>query len=77
MLHGDAPGSAPTHQQMVAFLTPQIPPRPAASLSALVDWCGHDVRAWRKNPEVRGQEIAGYRTLLMQGLDVPAPRCTQ
>jgi len=74
VLHGDAPNTAPTHQQVVAFLTPQMFRRGAPPLSALRWWA--DVQAWRKNRKCE-KEIAGYRTLLMQGLDVPAPRCSQ
>jgi hypothetical protein len=74
VLHGDAPNTAPTHSQVVAFLTPQMFRRGAAPLSALRWWA--DVQAWRKNRKCE-KEIAAYRTLLMQGLDVPAPRCTR
>ena len=38
VLHGDAPNTAPTHQQLVAFLTPQMFRRGAAPLSALRWW---------------------------------------
>lgn len=76
ILHGDAPGTAPTHQQIIDFLTPQIYRQQAAPISALAWWAG--MKLWEKSKKSRcEQEIADYRAMLMQGMNVAAPRCTQ
>lgn len=76
ILHGDAPGTAPTHRQIVDFLTPQIYRQQAAPISALAWWAG--TKLWEKSKKSRcEQEIADYRAMLMQGVNVAAPRCTQ
>jgi hypothetical protein len=76
ILHGDAPDSAPTHRQIVEFLTPQIYRQQAAPISALAWWAG--MKMWEKSKKTRcEQEIGDYRAMLMQGMNVAAPRCTQ
>ena len=76
ILHGDAPNSAPTHRQIVDFLTPQIYRQQAAPISALAWWAG--MKLWEKSKKSKcEQEIADYRAMLMQGMNVSAPRCTQ
>ena len=76
ILHGDAPNSAPTHQQIIDFLTPQIYRQQAAPISALAWWAG--MKLWEKSKKTRcEQEIADYRAMLMQGMNISAPRCTQ
>ena len=76
ILHGDAPNSAPTHRQIIEFLTPQIYRQPAAPISALAWWAG--MKMWQKSKKSQcEQEIADYRAMLMQGMNVSAPRCTQ
>ena len=76
ILHGDAPNSAPTHRQIIDFLTPQLYRQPAAPISALAWWAG--MKMWQKSKKSQcEQEIADYRAMLMQGMNVAAPRCTQ
>ena len=76
ILHGDAPGTAPTHRQVIEFLTPQIYRQPAAPISALAWWAG--MKMWQKSKKSQcEQEIADYRAMLMQGMNIAAPRCTQ
>jgi len=76
ILHGDAPNSAPTHRQIIEFLTPPIYRQPAAPISALAWWAG--MKMWQKSKKSQcEQEIADYRAMLMQGMNVAAPRCTQ
>ncbi len=76
ILNGDAPDSAPTHRQIVEFLTPQIYRRPSAPISALAWWAGSQL--WQKSKKSKCEaEIADYRALVMQGINVAAPRCTQ
>jgi hypothetical protein len=76
ILHGDAPDSAPTHRQIIEHLTPQIYRQQTAPISALAWWAG--MKLWEKSKKSRcEQEIADYRAMLMQGMNVAAPRCTQ
>lgn len=76
ILHGDAPNSAPTHRQIIDFLTPQIYRQQAAPISALAWWAG--MKLWEKSKKSKcEQEIADYRAMLMQGMNVAAPHCTQ
>jgi hypothetical protein len=76
ILHGDAPGTAPTHRQIIDFLTPQIYRQQTAPISALAWWAG--MKLWEKSKKSRcEQEIADYRAMLMQGMNIAAPRCTQ
>ena len=76
LLHGDAPDSAPTHRQIIEFLTPQIYRQPSAPISALAWWAG--MKLWEKSKRTRcEEEIADYRAMLMQGMNISAPRCTQ
>ena len=76
ILHGDAPGSAPTHRQMFDYLTPPIYRQPAVPFSTLAWWAG--MKMWQKSKKSQcEQEIADYRAMLMQGMNISAPRCTQ
>ena len=76
ILHGDAPNSAPTHRQMFEYLTPPIYRQPAVPFSALAWWAG--MKMWQKSKKSQcEQEIADYRAMLMQGMNIAAPRCTQ
>ncbi len=76
LFNGPVPGSAPTHRQFIDFVTPQIYRTPAIPLSALAGWAA--VQLFQKSKKARcEEEIEGYRALLMQGVSVSAPRCTQ
>ncbi len=76
LFNGPVPGSAPTHRQFIDFVTPQIYRTPAMPLSALAGWAA--VQLFQKSKKARCEEaIEGYRALLMQGVSVAAPRCTQ
>ncbi len=76
LFNGPVPGSAPTHRQFIEFVTPQIYRTPAMPLSALAGWAA--VQLFQKSKKARcEEEIEGYRALLMQGVSVSAPRCTQ
>jgi hypothetical protein len=76
LVNGAVPGTAPSHRQVIEFLTPPIYRQPG------VDFFGLAIIAVQKLVE-RGnkahceREIAAYRELLMQGVNVAAPRCTQ
>ncbi len=76
VLNGDAPNSAPTHRQIIEFLTPQIYRTPVMPLSVLAGWAAQQM--WQRSKKANCEaEIANYRALVMQGVNVSAPRCTQ
>ena len=70
------PGTSPTHRQVLEHLTPQIYRTPSMPVSALAMWAAQHF--WEKSKKTRcEEEIAAYRALVMQGVSVSAPRCTQ
>ncbi len=76
LFNGPVPGSSPTHRQFIEHVTPQIYRSPVAPISALAGWVA--MQFWEKSKKTRcEEEIANYRALLMQGVSVSAPRCTQ
>ena len=76
LVFGPVPGTAPSHPQYLEFVTPQIYRTPTMPVSALAAWA---VKwAAEKSRKARcEEEIANYRALIMQGVNVAAPRCTQ
>jgi hypothetical protein len=76
LINGQVPGSPPTHRDIIEFLTPPIFRTPGFPIAALVGWVAQamDSRAKKANCEA---ELRNYRALLMQGVNVAAPRCTQ
>lgn len=76
LFNGPVPGSAPTHRQFIDHVTPQIYRSPGLPISTLAFWAAQQL--WTKSKKTRcEEEIAAYRELLMQGVNVSAPRCTQ
>ena len=76
LFNGQVPGSAPSHNQMLEFWTPVIYRTPALPLSTLAFWAAEQV--WQKSKKSQcEEEIANYRALVMQGVSVAAPRCSQ
>lgn len=76
LFNGPVPGSAPTHRQFIEHVTPQIYRTPGLPVSALAFWAAQQF--WQKSKKTRcEEEIAAYRELLMQGVNISAPRCTQ
>ena len=76
LYNGAVPGTAPTHRQVIDFLTPEIYRTPGLPISALAMWAAQHF--WEKGKKTRcEEEIAQYRALIMQGVNVSAPRCTQ
>jgi hypothetical protein len=73
---GAVPGTAPTHRQFIEHVTPQIyrtPTMPISAFAALAaQWLADKSKRTRCE-----EEIANYRALVMQGVNVSAPRCTQ
>lgn len=76
LFNGAVPGTAPTHNQLIEFWTPAIYRTPGLPISALAFWAAQHF--WEKSKKSRcEEEIANYRALIMQGVNVSAPRCTQ
>jgi hypothetical protein len=76
LFNGPVPGTAPSHRQVIEHLTPQIYRTPGLPISALAMWAAQHF--WEKGKKTRcEEEIAEYRALVMQGVNVSAPRCTQ
>jgi hypothetical protein len=74
--YGAVPGTAPTHGQMIEFWTPPIYRSPGLPISSLAYWVANQI--WEKSRKTRcEEEIASYRALVMQGVSVSAPRCSQ
>ena len=76
LVGGSVPGTAPTHNQVIDHLTPKSFSAPALPISALAFWAADWVFRQSKKSQCE-QEIENYRSLIMQGVNVAAPRCTQ
>ena len=76
LFNGGVPGTSPTHRQMIEHWTPEIYRTPGLPISALAFWAAQQI--WEKSKKSRcEEEIATYRALIMQGVNIAAPRCTQ
>jgi hypothetical protein len=76
LMNGQVPGSAPSHRQLIEYVTPVIYRTPVMPVSALAGWVAQQL--WQKSKKTRcEEEIAAYRALVMEGVNVSAPRCTQ
>jgi hypothetical protein len=76
LFSGQVPGTAPSHNQMIEFWTPAIYRTPALPISTLAFWAAEQL--WKKSKKTAcEEEIANYRALIMQGVNMSAPRCTQ
>lgn len=76
LVFGEVPGTAPTHRQYLEHVTPQIYRTPTMPISAFAALAAQ----WLANKSKKSrceEEIANYRALVMQGVNVSAPRCTQ
>lgn len=74
--YGPVPGTAPSHPQFLEFVTPQIYRQPTVPISAFAMWAAQWLSDKSKKTRCE-EEIANYRALIMQGVNVSAPRCTQ
>ena len=75
-LNGATPYGAPTHGEILDVLTPQAYKSPPIPFSAMAIWAAKYM--WDKSKKSRcEQELAEYKALVMQGVAVAAPRCTQ
>jgi len=76
LFNGHVPGTAPSHRQMIEFWTPPIYRQPAVDFFGLAILAAQ--KLWERSKKARCEdEISAYRELLMQGVNVSAPRCTQ
>src|SRR5262245_57928137 len=76
LFSGQVPNSPPTHKDVIEFLTPQMYRLPALPISALMGWAAQAM--WNQTRKANCEaELANYRALLMQGINVSAPKCTQ
>ena len=76
LFNGPVPGTAPSHNQMIEHWTPPIYRTPGLPISALAYWAAQQI--WQKSNKSKcEEEIAAYRELVMQGVNVSAPRCSQ
>jgi hypothetical protein len=75
-LNGPLPYGAPTHREVLDVVTPQAYRAPVVPLSAIAFQAAQ--KLWQKSKKERcEEELASYRALVMQGVAVAAPRCTQ
>ena len=67
---------APSHSQMLQYREPQEFSSPVMPISAIAVAAGKILWGAAKKARCE-EEIRQYRELVMQGVDVAAPRCTQ
>ena len=73
---GPVPHSAPTHREHIEFVTPKEFRSPAVPIYGLAVWAAQKLAERSKKSRCE-DELAAYRALVMQGVAVTAPRCTQ
>lgn len=73
---GPVPHSAPTHREHIDFVTPQEFRSPAFPVYGLAVWAAQKLADRSKKSRCEA-ELAEYRALVMQGVSVAAPRCSQ
>jgi hypothetical protein len=76
LVYGPVPHSAPTHSEHIAFVTPQEFSSPVVPIYSVAVWAAQKLAEKSKKAKCE-EEIANYRALVMQGIAVAAPRCTQ
>ena len=73
---GPVPYGPPTHQEVLDQLTPKEFRSPVLPISSFAYWAAQQL--WNKTKKQRcEEELAEYKRLVMQGVNVAAPRCTQ
>jgi len=75
-LIGPVPYGAPTHQEIVDFLTPKEYRSPVIPFSAIASWAAQKLSERSKRQRCE-EELAEYKRLVMAGVAVAAPRCAQ
>ena len=75
-LNGPMAYGAPTHREVLDVVTPQAYRAPAMPLSAITYWAAQ--KLWQKTKKERcEEELRSYKALVMSGVSVSAPTCTQ
>lgn len=75
-LNGPLSYGGPTHREMLDVVTPQAYRAPVMPISALTYWAAQ--KLWQKTKKERcEEELRSYKALVMQGVSVSAPTCTQ
>ena len=75
-LKGGVPYGSPTHQEVLDVITPREFRSPAVPFSAIAFWAARQL--YEKSKKTRcEEELAEYKRLVMAGVAVAAPRCTQ
>lgn len=73
---GPVPRSAPSHREFLEMVTPQEFRSPPLPIYSLAIWAAQKIA--EKSAKARCEdEVRNYRALVMQGVQVAAPRCTQ
>jgi hypothetical protein len=70
------PYGPPTHQEVLDVLTPREYRTPVFPLSSLAVLAAQKLFQYNKKKQCEA-EIEEYRRLVMQGVAIAAPRCTQ
>jgi hypothetical protein len=75
-LNGPMQYGGPTHREVLDVVTPQAYKAPVMPLSAITYWAAQ--KLFQKTKKERcEEELRSYRALVMQGVAVSAPNCTQ
>ena len=75
-IDGAMPYGSPTHQEVLNVLTPQAYRSPTVDFLGLAVVAAQKLLQYSKKQRCEA-EIAEYRALVMQGVAITAPRCTQ
>lgn len=73
---GPVPYGPPTHREVLNVLTPQEFRSPVVPFSSLAALAAQKLWQYNKKRQCEA-EIEEYRRLVMQGVAIAAPRCTQ
>jgi hypothetical protein len=75
-LDGPMAYGAPTHREMLDVVTPQAYKSPVMPFSSIAYWAAQ--KLWQKTKKERcEEELRSYKALVMSGVSVSAPTCTQ
>ena len=75
-LNGPMAYGAPTHREVLDVVTPQAYRSPVIPFSTVTYWAAK--KLWQKTKKERcEEELATYKKLVMSGVSVSAPTCSQ
>ena len=75
-LNGPLMYGGPTHREVLDVVTPQAYRSPVMNISALTYWAAQKLRQKTKKERCE-EELATYKQLVMSGVAISAPTCTQ